>query len=129
MSPAREFEVRVSGTSMMPTLRPGDICRVRAGKPSRLRTGDVIVYWGTAQPVVHRVVICRGARIYTRGDAHLRPDPAVPRDAILGLVVAARRGDRPLSLHNSGSQRYTYLVFTWMRAALLAALCRLFPPC
>ena len=117
--PDRYLSVPVQGTSMAPTLRPGDLCRVRVGGNERLWPGDVVVFWAGRGLVVHRVVVAWGGWVCTRGDNRLWPDGWVRRSRIVGVVVAAERNGRALPLHNRGWARAAYLVFTWGRA-----LCR-----
>lgn len=116
--------VPVRGTSMMPTLCPGDTCLVHLGERD-VRPGDIIVYWRGRGLVVHRVVWCRGDWVWTRGDALVCPDPRVRREHILGVVVAAEREGEPIPLYTSGKGRYVYMVITWWRAVKCRALARL----
>ncbi len=115
--------VPVQGTSMMPTLHPGDTCQVRLGERD-VRLGDIVVYRRGQGLVIHRVVWRRGDWVWTRGDALIRPDPRVRRGSILGVVVTAERQGRVISLHASGKGRYVYLVLTWCRAVVHRALTR-----
>ncbi len=76
----------VVGESMRPTLRDGDVVRIRAGE--RARTGDIVIARGMSGLIVHRVISATAEGIVLRGDATPHADPAMPHAAILGRVVA-----------------------------------------
>jgi len=88
----------VTGTSMVPALRPGDvILGVKPSLSGGVDVGDIAVYClGVAlrtSCVVHRVVGIQqtpgGVFVVMRGDAVPRSDPPVPASAV-DYVVAAR---------------------------------------
>lgn len=77
-----------SGSSMKPTLKPGDLIEIASADP--VRPGDVIVFLppATEDRVVHRVIRVDGFGIRTRGDNSLEADPWVLREQnILGQVA------------------------------------------
>ncbi len=114
----RDFWLRVRGTSMMPTLQPGDVCHVQVEPSFHLRAGDIVIYWRKSRPVVHRIVFCWRGWIIARGDNQACPDPPVARQAILGRVVSAERNNRCVNLHTQGWPRYLYMASTWAKAIL-----------
>ena len=80
----------VSGASMNPDLRDGDLVLARRLKrpPS---PGEVIVYRHLQEdfPIVHRVSRSTASGVWTAGDANAGPDPApVPADRVVGKVCA-----------------------------------------
>lgn len=87
----------VRGTSMLPTLRPGDLLAVRPVRdPGRLVPGMLLLIRPAGErPVVHRLVRQATDRVVTWGDNRPALDPAVPSAAVRGYVVARRRGDGP----------------------------------
>ena len=85
--------VVVSG-SMEPSIPVGSIVYSKKVDPATLRTGDVIVFFGTVQgttPITHRVVLndpTTGA-IITKGDANANQDiNPVTYDNVVGKVAA-----------------------------------------
>jgi SynChlorMet cassette protein ScmC len=88
--------VVLTGRSMMPFLRSGDLLEVMplCCAPKR---GDVIYYKSPddGKMVVHRVVSLTAAGAQTRGDNNANNDSyVVPLKAIIGQVVAANRNKR-----------------------------------
>lgn len=59
-----------------------------------VKVGDVVGFLSDrpGRVVVHRVIDRDGDRVWTRGDTNLQADPPWPRTALLGRVVALRRG-------------------------------------
>lgn len=118
--------VQVSGTSMEPGLRTGDLVAVRRRDAYRL--GDVVAYrvpdgqFGARNVVIHRLVGGDGERGWvTRGDNRDLVDPWTPRDSdVVGEMAwtSAGRGDDlarlaqpvPLGLLTGG---LTTLVLLW----------------
>jgi signal peptidase I len=103
----------VTGSSMFPSMQPGDLLEVHRPAGS-IQTGDVVVFERYGKLVVHRVVDRTGDLLVTRGDRVRYPDAPVPAAAILGCVIAIeRRGRRiaprltPLNRIASSVLRYT----------------------
>jgi hypothetical protein len=88
------FHFRGLGRSMLPALLPGDeaLFAPFEGAPRR---GDVLLYRAGDRLVAHRLhAFEAGGRLRLRGDLLSSDDPLVPADAILGRLVAIRRGGR-----------------------------------
>ncbi len=94
-------EMRMSGSSMRPSIEDGDIITILPITDTPLKPGDVVLYqsrYDTA--VIHRVVRVERATssertIVTRGDASLQNDMPVPQHRVLGLVKRVERaGER-----------------------------------
>ena len=88
----------VWGTSMVPTIKPGDTIRAKLGFPSDgIRVGDIILYHKFPDHyTVHRVVRVsshNGAQSYfTKGDNCSREDDySVSAAEVVGLVVLVER--------------------------------------
>lgn len=83
--------IKVSGESMSPLLRSGDLVEISSMQGRRPKLGD-IVFFSTLQnaPLVHRLLRRRyyGNILYlqTKGDACCSFDSFVPADYILGRV-------------------------------------------
>ncbi|HOX04966.1 MAG TPA: S24 family peptidase [Planctomycetota bacterium] len=97
-----ELRLVVLGTSMAPTIRPGDsvVMRPLDGAP---RVGDVVVYARGGRLWCHRVLLPGRATI-TKGDARGRPDPPVATADLIGRAIALQRGSRIIELHGLGSR-------------------------
>lgn len=91
--------VRVSGPSMVPTLRSGDLVIVRHG--ARVRTGDVVLARFRSLPemlVVKRAVrVVDGGWFVASDNAGAAGDSAVhgPAEVLGKVVLRLRRGTLP----------------------------------
>jgi len=102
-----QARLAVTGTSMLPTIWPGDVVEVRRESVAEISAGDVVLCARHGGFLAHRVVY-RGtgvspvrhgqdahATLITRGDALRTPDAPVSPDELLGRVTAIlRRGRR-----------------------------------
>ena len=87
-------EVRVTGSSMSPMLRSGDVVTLAPARRP-LRTGDVAAFLRQGrQLVVHRLVGRRGELLEPRGDAAPAADEPVAPAHILGRVERITRAGR-----------------------------------
>lgn len=87
----------VTGTSMLPLLRPGNQIAVTSGR-HLYPIGTIIVFQQAGQLVVHRVVRrLDGGRWLTKGDNGPVDAPVCAAD-IVGVVTAIYQGGRRLAL-------------------------------
>ncbi len=87
-------EIEVTGSSMWPFVRSGDVVTL---KPLTPRTGDVVIFLDDrGRLIVHRVVKRRKTQWVTRGDAAFDADPPVEDTNILGTVTAIKRHGVPI---------------------------------
>jgi signal peptidase len=98
-----QVRLRVSGTSMLPAIRPGDILVVHRCTIEEVNSCDVVLFGAGERLFVHRVIrkhVSSGAAVLiTKGDALRSHDPAVSSSQVLGRVAAVERrapvlGDR-----------------------------------
>ena len=92
-----EAKVKAWGTSMVPTILPGDVLLVEQQQMAGLNVGDVAVYLRSGRLFAHRVMKIVGgspAALITRGDAMDCDDPSVLAENIVGRVVSIMRGPR-----------------------------------
>ena len=87
----------VTGTSMLPSVRPGDVLEVRRQSAAEVMPGDLVLFQREGRFFAHRVVekIRRQGRtlLVTRGDRLLQCDPPVSPEELLGRVAFIVRGD------------------------------------
>ncbi|MFZ1204654.1 MAG: S24/S26 family peptidase [Candidatus Acidiferrales bacterium] len=90
------------GSSMVPTIFPGDVLFVERNPLARLQPGDVVLASRGGRFFAHRVVKLTALggppRVITRGDALRENDPAFSHDEILGRVTSVTRGGSHISL-------------------------------
>lgn len=79
----------VVGTSMYPTLSPGDIVVGIRGEP---RVGDIVVYDSPGGLIIHRVISINGTVIVTKGDGCRQSDDPVSLDRVFCVVLYVVRG-------------------------------------
>ena len=100
-----EVRLRVTGTSMLPSVWPGDILTVRSVRFSELRPGQIILCSRGAQLVAHRIIGHREQHLVTRGDSLAQNDPLVGEDQVLGQVVSILRNGRRIDPSFTHGQR------------------------
>jgi hypothetical protein len=115
------FACRVSGTSMLPTLKAGDeVVAERCARDSTLFLGDLLVIeLPDAGLVVHRLLSKGRDAVRTRGDGSGVMDPPVPWKDVLGRVIEASREGADV-LPGSAAR-----LWAWLRHFSAAAAYRL----
>jgi signal peptidase len=106
---AGRIRLRVSGASMVPALRPGDLITVESAKAAEISPGEIVVFVLSGRLVVHRVTAKVTAKtdnpreplLATRGDRARRDDPVVSGGELLGRVTQIERGSRRVRVRNS----------------------------
>lgn len=104
----RPMSLPLVGLSMFPAIRAGDLSVVEAVDPDTLQVGDIILATRDDRLYAHRLVAIDDgppARWIAKGDTLLLPDPPVPRENILGQVVALQRGRRKVDLRSPWRRR------------------------
>lgn len=95
-----QAKLAVTGTSMMPAIRPGDMLEVHRQGMEAILPGEVVLFMRNGGFAAHRVVekVTGPERtlLITRGDALRVPDPPVSPEELLGRVTAILRGGRRL---------------------------------
>lgn len=103
--------VRVTGTSMIPAVWPGDVLVVERRPAEKIQRGEIAVAERSGTLMAHRVVSAAPApatvapgfnpafarptpAVITRGDSQLFADEPLRADELLGTVVLIERGSR-----------------------------------
>jgi len=106
-----DVRLRVSGTSMLPAIRPGDTLSVRGCTIDDVVPGDVVLFTDRQRLFVHRVMRtharCRVPFVVTKGDALAADDPPVLSSHLLGRVTDVQRDPATLAarIRRSGAGR------------------------
>jgi Peptidase S24-like len=94
------IHVRATGTSMLPSIWPGDVLSIENCSPGDVSAGDIIRFMQNGRFVIHRVVAIQRQREklswITRGDAVACDDGLVPAEDFLGRVSAIRRNSKSI---------------------------------
>uniref|UniRef100_A0A7C2FE62 Signal peptidase I n=1 Tax=Thermosphaera aggregans TaxID=54254 RepID=A0A7C2FE62_9CREN len=78
----------VSGFSMYPTLKPGDLVIGVGSFITPYKEGDVVIYCvNVSTCVVHRLVLVNGTYAITKGDYNPSNDPPISTDSIRFKVI------------------------------------------
>lgn len=140
-----EVRLRAFGTSMAPSILPGDVIFIQRANMDQISPGEVVLYERRGRLFAHRVVGCAGTsgspQLITRGDRLSYNDPPVSSAELLGRVTQIERASRqaqapaPLTgwkhillrlLRTSDFATYVYvgLVARWRRRLSRRAECR-----
>jgi signal peptidase len=100
---ARTFgslRLRVTGTSMMPAVQPGDLLSIGRVNLRDTSPGEIVLFARGGRLFAHRIVGRGGGSgdpcLVTRGDRLLENDPPVSQSELLGRVTAVARGRHPI---------------------------------
>jgi signal peptidase I len=92
-----EVRLHVVGTSMVPSILPGDLISVRRAVAAEISCGESVLYVRDGRMVVHRVVGRTGSPenslLITRGDRLRHNDSPVSSRELLGKVISIERGN------------------------------------
>ena len=90
-----ELRLRLTGTSMIPAIWPGEELLIRRDGAAEAGPGDVILFEREGRLCAHRVVRrmegADGPIWITRGDRHTHDDPPVSSNELLGRVEGIPR--------------------------------------
>lgn len=123
------LSLRVRGSSMLPSLFPGDLLTFRRCSPAEIVVGDIVVFLREGRCFVHRVAermaVGGDSRLRTRGDALCSCDPPLGETEVLGRLSAVERKGRRLPPPRLGPVR-SFLAglvrhSPWAAKALVAA--------
>jgi hypothetical protein len=105
-----DVRVRVAGSSMLPTLWPGDELIVRApglAEPSR---GELVLFVRNGRLCTHRLIDkldgAGASQLILRGDTAAASDPPMAASEILGTVGSITRGGREIQVSSSPASRF-----------------------
>jgi signal peptidase I len=102
-----EVRLRVFGTSMVPSVLPGDLVLVHRANMEEISTSEIVLFLQMGRLFVHRVVdrkIMAAADgheesfLITRGDRQRDHDAPVSSSELLGRVVSIERDHRKIEL-------------------------------
>jgi signal peptidase I len=94
--------VKVSGKSMAPWIRPGDVLFVRRAGMGRASPGQVVLFARGGRLIVHRVIgrLRVAGRVFleTKGDATWDADAPISETELLGRATQIFRAGRSIAL-------------------------------
>ncbi|MBQ9162094.1 MAG: HPr-rel-A system PqqD family peptide chaperone [Clostridia bacterium] len=101
-----DVDITVTGVSMEPSLREGDVVTVR--RADSYDVGDILVFrYKSGELLIHRLLLINDGRYFCKGDNALRLED-VEYGQIAGKVIK-RNGEEPLALTTVGLE-LSYLI-------------------
>ena len=98
-----ELRLRVTGSSMLPAIRPADELLIRRCCIEEADTGDAVLFIRQRRLFAHRVIGRSGTSLLTQGDGIAEPDPPVRSLELLGKVVLVTRRGKIFRLRSKPS--------------------------
>jgi len=89
-----EVTLKLTGTSMLPALWPGDVVTVRKCDLAELQPRQIVLFHREGTLVAHRVLVASQNQLVTQGDSVPACDPPVNASEVVGQVIAISRNGR-----------------------------------
>jgi signal peptidase I len=125
------LRVKVTGRSMSPLLKGGEILTIKKVPHLSLRKGDLVFFKDNlGHPVIHRCIKKRTSKddiiFQTKGDALLRPDKPIHHNQVLGKVFMMERaplnsGSAPIHMESPG-----WIIMNYLTAAVNSIKSRIY---
>ena len=93
-----EVSLRVTGTSMLPAVWPGDVITVRRQSAAELPLGQIVLCYRNQAFSAHRLIGRCDDGLITHGDSLAYDDPPFREVEVLGAVISIDRGGRSVGL-------------------------------
>ena len=91
------LRLKVTGWSMLPTVRPGDALTIDQATIDCISSGDIVLFRRDGRLFVHRVIQkSDNAGLITQGDGMPHSDPPVSSGEVLGKVSSIMRDGKSL---------------------------------
>jgi hypothetical protein len=88
------IRLRALGTSMLPSIWPGDVLNIESMAPEYAVLGDIVLVERNHRFFIHRLIEKHNSGWITCGDSLPHNDLPVPPSSLLGKVSAIHRGHR-----------------------------------
>jgi signal peptidase len=113
----RLIDLPAQGTSMFPLIKEGDICTFRSCDPSKLKKGDIVLFFSSESKLVaHRFYqskrIDNEQLFLFKGDSNIKEDHPITREHIIGKLAFIKRKRKKISI-----TQFQYEI--WSKAILL----------
>jgi len=92
-----EVCLRVTGSSMLPSVWPGDVLTVCRAEAAQVLPGEIVLVARDGSLLAHRVIGKTQRFLITRGDNLSLNDPPVSGNELLGRVTSILRGGRRIT--------------------------------
>ncbi|EEI93412.1 hypothetical protein HMPREF0765_0988 [Sphingobacterium spiritivorum ATCC 33300] len=118
----KTVKIPVTGTSMLPFLKPADHVVLQKVFGPDLRCGNIVLATWNNTYILHRIVWKEvgGKRIRLAGDGNLVQVENICLSDILAVAGMACRGEKKI---NIDSTLYTYMGLMWYRLRFIRRVC------
>ncbi len=91
---------KVTGSSMLPTIRNNDVVSISPYKENNPKVGEVVALLDRANSriIIHRIIKKKEKMFLLKGDGLLRYDGFFPREWVAGFVSGVERNGTPISM-------------------------------
>jgi signal peptidase len=97
-----KLRLQVTGSSMLPSLWPGDVLTLESISAQPLLPGEIVLFQREDQLVIHRVSRLLSSmghtEAVTRGDCIADEDAPIAASDVLGRVIEVYRGHNPIPI-------------------------------
>jgi signal peptidase I len=107
---AGSASLRVTGSSMLPSIWPGDVVTVERHSSDELQPGRIILFSRNGRLTAHRIIRVSEEHVVTRGDSLPALDVPVQHTEVVGQVVGICRNGRRVDPQYTVWQRLLSLV-------------------
>ncbi len=110
------LRLKVTGISMAPFLRGGEVLILKKANCSSLKRGDLILFRSPLGiSILHRIVRIKCGKngvssFQTKGDRLIAFDEPVFKDEILGKVCVVEKGTKSIDMETKAQIRRNYLI-------------------
>lgn len=101
LAEGKDVRLHVDGTSMVPSLKPGDTVVLQRVEPGQLQIGDLVVVRREHDMVTHRLVHQDAGQWLMKGDNCRYLDPPASGKMILGRVITVERSGTVTNLQGA----------------------------
>lgn len=114
------IELKACGTSMLPSIWPGDVLTLETITPDQAGVGDIVLVYRAGRFFVHRLLEKRQrdgvCEWITKGDSVPHVDPPASETQLLGRVVNVSDGHRSMKPSGRLSRVYSAIAFLACRS-------------
>jgi len=96
LSSGHTLRLRAFGTSMLPSIWPGDILSIEPKPEQEIVPGDIVLIARRSRFFVHRLIEKQDSRCVTRGDSLPHNDDPVNSSEMLGRVSLIHKNNRTI---------------------------------
>lgn len=96
-----QLRLRVTGSSMLPAVLPGDVLSFKTCPVESLALGSIVLLRRDGRLYAHRLLALTAEGLLTQGDSMPQPDPPTPLDDFLGVLVGQQRAGREIAVSST----------------------------